>query len=114
MLEMESFQHALVGEVGEGLNVEQRKRLTIGVELAAKPALLLFADEPTSGESPLRVEMLAATIWLTSTSPQVWTRKVPGLSSNSFANSQITVKLFCVRSINLRANSSKFSIDSFY
>lgn len=49
MLEMESFQDALVGEVGEGLNVEQRKRLTVGVELAAKPALLLFADEPTSG-----------------------------------------------------------------
>jgi ABC-type multidrug transport system ATPase subunit len=32
-----------------GLNVEQRKRLTIGVELAAKPKLLLFLDEPTSG-----------------------------------------------------------------
>lgn len=32
-----------------GLNVEQRKRLTIGVELAAKPQLLLFLDEPTSG-----------------------------------------------------------------
>jgi ABC-type multidrug transport system ATPase subunit len=33
----------------QGLNVEQRKRLTIGVELAARPALLLFLDEPTSG-----------------------------------------------------------------
>lgn len=32
-----------------GLNVEQRKRLTIGVELAARPQLLLFLDEPTSG-----------------------------------------------------------------
>lgn len=32
-----------------GLNVEQRKRLTIAVELAAKPELLLFLDEPTSG-----------------------------------------------------------------
>lgn len=31
------------------MNVEQRKRLTIGVELAAKPQLLLFLDEPTSG-----------------------------------------------------------------
>ena len=30
-------------------SVEQRKRLTIGVELAAKPELLLFLDEPTSG-----------------------------------------------------------------
>jgi len=40
---------AIVGVPGEGLNVEQRKRLTIGVELAAKPELLLFLDEPTSG-----------------------------------------------------------------
>ncbi len=32
-----------------GLNVEQRKRLTIATELAAKPELLLFLDEPTSG-----------------------------------------------------------------
>ena len=38
-----------MGVPGEGLNVEQRKRLTIGVEMAAKPALLLFLDEPTSG-----------------------------------------------------------------
>ncbi|GAA5925123.1 hypothetical protein JCM10213_000539 [Rhodosporidiobolus nylandii] len=49
LLEMESYAEALVGEVGVGLNVEQRKRLTIGVELAAKPALLIFLDEPTSG-----------------------------------------------------------------
>lgn len=49
MLEMQSFADAIVGSVGEGLNVEQRKRLTIGVELAAKPRLLLFLDEPTSG-----------------------------------------------------------------
>ncbi|KAK0566531.1 ATP-binding cassette transporter snq2 [Tilletia horrida] len=49
MLEMESFADAMVGEVGAGLSVEQRKRLTIGVELAAKPELLLFLDEPTSG-----------------------------------------------------------------
>lgn len=31
------------------LSVEARKRLTIGVELASKPELLLFLDEPTSG-----------------------------------------------------------------
>ena len=49
MLGMEEFAGAIVGTPGEGLNVEQRKLLTIGVELAAKPALLIFLDEPTSG-----------------------------------------------------------------
>lgn len=70
VLEMETYADAIVGVPGEGmcldstccqemknscaddgkgLNVEQRKRLTIGVELAAKLALLLFLDEPTSG-----------------------------------------------------------------
>lgn len=49
MLGMEEYADAVVGVLGEGLNVEQRKRLTIGVEIAAKPELLLFLDEPTSG-----------------------------------------------------------------
>jgi ATP-binding cassette subfamily G (WHITE) protein 2 (PDR) len=49
MLNMTDFANAVVGVPGEGLNVEQRKLLTIGVELAAKPKLLLFLDEPTSG-----------------------------------------------------------------
>lgn len=65
LLEMNRYADAIIGVLGEGLqiqlllitgsnrllglNVEQRKRLSIGVELAAKPKLLLFLDEPTSG-----------------------------------------------------------------
>jgi ABC-type multidrug transport system ATPase subunit/ABC-type multidrug transport system permease subunit len=45
LLELGDMQDAIISSLG----VEQRKRLTIGVELAAKPSLLLFLDEPTSG-----------------------------------------------------------------
>lgn len=45
LLELQDLQDAVVASLG----VEPRKRLTIGVELAAKPSLLLFLDEPTSG-----------------------------------------------------------------
>lgn len=48
-LDLTRFANAVIGIPGEGLNIEQRKRVTIGVELAAKPELLLFLDEPTSG-----------------------------------------------------------------
>jgi ABC-type multidrug transport system ATPase subunit len=47
LLEMREIAGAAIGKPGEGLNQEQRKRLTIGVELASKPELLLFLDEPT-------------------------------------------------------------------
>lgn len=57
LLEMEQYANAVVGVPGEGLNVEQRKRLTIGVELAAKPALLLFLDEPTVSLQPLQASL---------------------------------------------------------
>ncbi|KAF2235879.1 putative ABC transporter [Viridothelium virens] len=49
LLEMEDIADAIIGNIESGLAVEQRKRVTIGVELAAKPELLLFLDEPTSG-----------------------------------------------------------------
>ena len=47
LLGMSSYADAMVGSQGNGLNVEQRKKLS--VELVAKPSLLLFLDEPTSG-----------------------------------------------------------------
>lgn len=44
ILELREIEDVLIKSLG----VEQRKRVTIGVELAAKPSLL-FLDEPTSG-----------------------------------------------------------------
>ncbi|WKT52709.1 AAA ATPase domain [Fusarium oxysporum f. sp. vasinfectum] len=48
LLDLNDVQDALIGEDGGGLGVERLKRVTIGVELAARPEIL-FADEPTSG-----------------------------------------------------------------
>ncbi|KAI8140088.1 ABC-2 type transporter-domain-containing protein [Fennellomyces sp. T-0311] len=50
LLEMEDIGDAQIGTVeeGSGISVEERKRLTIGMELVSKPKLL-FLDEPTSG-----------------------------------------------------------------
>jgi ATP-binding cassette subfamily G (WHITE) protein 2 (SNQ2) len=45
LLELQDLSEAIVWSLG----VEAKKRLTIGVELASKPELLLFLDEPTSG-----------------------------------------------------------------
>lgn len=49
LVELKSLEHALVGLPGvTGLSTEQRKRLTIAVELVANPSIV-FMDEPTSG-----------------------------------------------------------------
>lgn len=49
ILHMEDYADSVAGVSGYGLNVEQRKKLSIATELVAKPSLLLFLDEPTSG-----------------------------------------------------------------
>lgn len=49
LLEMHDIENTLIGTAVAGLSVEQRKRLTIGVELVSKPSILIFLDEPTSG-----------------------------------------------------------------
>lgn len=52
-MELDGVLFDLVGlpgpDSGVGLNVDARKRLTLGVELVANPAMV-FMDEPTSGE----------------------------------------------------------------
>lgn len=49
LVELDTLKDALVGLPGvTGLSTEQRKRLTIAVELVANPSII-FMDEPTSG-----------------------------------------------------------------
>ncbi|PWA44181.1 plant PDR ABC transporter associated [Artemisia annua] len=49
LMELNPIRDALVGHPGvDGLSIEQRKRLTIAVELVANPSII-FLDEPTSG-----------------------------------------------------------------
>jgi ABC-type multidrug transport system ATPase subunit len=48
-IELDGIKDALVGIPGiTGLSNEQRKRLTIAVELVANPSII-FMDEPTTG-----------------------------------------------------------------
>lgn len=48
-IELDEIKDALVGVTGvSGLSTEQRKRLTIAVELVANPSII-FMDEPTTG-----------------------------------------------------------------
>jgi len=49
LVELTPLRSALVGLPGvTGLSTEQRKRLTVAVELVANPSII-FMDEPTSG-----------------------------------------------------------------
>jgi len=49
MIELDEIKDSLVGIPGvSGLSTEQRKRLTIAVELVANPSII-FMDEPTTG-----------------------------------------------------------------
>lgn len=49
LVELNNLREAQVGLPGvNGLSTEQRKRLTIAVELVANPSII-FMDEPTSG-----------------------------------------------------------------
>jgi hypothetical protein len=49
LVELNTLRNSMVGLPGiDGLSTEQRKRLTIAVELVANPSII-FMDEPTSG-----------------------------------------------------------------
>jgi energy-coupling factor transporter ATP-binding protein EcfA2 len=55
IVELTPLKGSLVGTPGvSGLSVEERKRLTIAVELVANPSII-FMDEPTSGAGTHRL-----------------------------------------------------------
>jgi ABC-type multidrug transport system ATPase subunit len=62
MLELGPIENTLVGsaEAG-GMSFEQKKRVSIGIELAANPSIL-FLDEPTTGLDSRAAQVVARSI----------------------------------------------------
>jgi ABC-type multidrug transport system ATPase subunit len=49
MLELKPLENTMVGQASQGgMSFEQKKRVSIGIELAANPSII-FLDEPTTG-----------------------------------------------------------------
>eukprot|EP00667_Euglena_gracilis_P007942 EG_transcript_8030 len=57
MLNLQQVANCAIGTRKDGLSVEQVKRVTIGVEMAANPAVL-FLDEPTSGLDSMAADVV--------------------------------------------------------
>lgn len=50
LVELDTLRHALVGMPGSiSLSTQQKKQLTISMELVANPCSIIFMNEPTSG-----------------------------------------------------------------
>jgi hypothetical protein len=125
---MESYADAIVGRVGEGLNVEQRKvcvierskdrlltlsqRLTIGVELAGKVgAFHSFHMYRSLTLYGLVKSPNFSSFWMNLR--QDFPLRVHGPSSTFFATSPVMVRQFFARSISLLPNCSKLSTGYF-
>jgi ABC-type multidrug transport system ATPase subunit len=84
VLELLELQDYAEARIGSGLSIEIMKRVTIGVELAAKPALLLFLDEPTRHVRPLGL-VTSSSLTFRFSSTVVSTGRAPGTWSGSSA-----------------------------
>jgi len=85
LVELTDLKNAMVGIPGAtGLSAEQRKRLTIAVELVASPSII-FMDEPTTGLDARAAAIVMRTVRKTVDTGRtvVWDRicvsTVPGL-----------------------------------
>ncbi|KAF8403513.1 hypothetical protein HHK36_011617 [Tetracentron sinense] len=71
LVELNQLRNALVGFPGvDGLSTEQRKRLTIAVELVSNPSII-FMDEPTSGLDARAAAIVMRTLLLMKRGGQV-------------------------------------------
>ncbi|KAF8393439.1 hypothetical protein HHK36_021683 [Tetracentron sinense] len=71
LVELDNLKDAIVGLPGiTGLSTEQRKRLTIAVELVANPSII-FMDEPTSGLDARAAAIVMRTLLLMKRGGQV-------------------------------------------
>eukprot|EP00981_Chlorochromonas_danica_P012641 scaffold5237_cov170-Ochromonas_danica.AAC.17 len=62
MMDLGGFENSMIGDVNTGgLSFEQRKRVSIGTELAANPSIL-FLDEPTTGLDSFAAQALVRNI----------------------------------------------------
>jgi hypothetical protein len=102
MCGLAEFADAMVGTLG----VEQRKRTTIGVELAAKVSQLLSV--PTHRIAQLMCCSQSSSFSWTNRR-RGWTRRVLGQSYLSFVTWPITDRLFFALSISPPPSYSKFS-----
>lgn len=102
LLELQDYADALVFSLG----VESRKRLTIGVELASKPELLLFLDECVQ-----HLSLLCNSLTIYADLPPVSTVKAHGTWSASSRNSLLPARPFSARFTSPRRCSSRASTD---
>ncbi|KAF7899189.1 uncharacterized protein EAF01_008402 [Botrytis porri] len=117
LLGLESIADALIGVPGEGgLGVEERKQVTIGVELAASPSMLLFLDEPTSGLDSQAAYSLVMCLQLIAASgvPIIWEDALYYSAKPVVSNLSIVVDYFARNGTTMdgTANPAEFMLDT--